>query len=378
MTARVRRLTQPDLHAAAHALAALPDGAPCFAGFDGFVDHILDAVASRHAPGDQGYTRMSSLLDFASRAEAASGRSANIELVRRATRPGGNGPILAGALAALGAQVHCVGALDHPVFDELRAGCSSCVSVCEPGVTDALEFDDGKLMLGIASPMDHVTWDRIVSASGGIDAIVRRCDASRVIAPCGWTMVPAMTDIWTRMACDVLPRLDHSASSHVFIDFSDPAKRTDADLRAALDLLRTINTTVPVTLGLNLAEAQRCAALLGIETANAEPDPIPLAELAARVRESAGVARVAVHHHKAAALDDGADRVAMATAWMRNPLTSTGAGDHFNAGLCLALAHSLGAAAALPMAVAVSGLFVRTGSHPTRADVGAFLAQFPV
>ncbi len=36
------------------------------------------------------------------------------------------------------------------------------ISICEPGHTDALEFDDGKVMLGKHQPLKEVRWDRIV------------------------------------------------------------------------------------------------------------------------------------------------------------------------------------------------------------------------
>lgn len=366
-----RILNQDDFNAARSALSSLQDrahDASCLVGFDGFVDSIIDAVALRHVPGPEGYERMTSLHEFADRARDAAGRSANTELVVKLLRAGGNGPILAGALAQLGAGVHCIGALDHPIFDDLRDACVSTTNLVEPGATDALEFDDGKLMLGKSAPMDRITWDRIITESGGLNAFVERCNNARVIAPCGWTMIPAMNDIWTHLANDVLPGLDQSNNRIVFVDFSDPAKRPESDLRAAIGLLQRINTLTPVTLGLNLAEAARIGALMGIEVKLAT-DPGPLASLAGALRAAIGVRRVAVHHHRAAAIDDDAACCAMPTVFTPTPLTSTGAGDHFNAGLCFALAHQLDTPTALACAVATSGLFVRTGQHPSLNDV---------
>jgi len=383
MARPARLLTNRDIDNARDALARsvdCADDAGCVVGFDGFVDSIIDAVASRRAPGPDGYQRMSSLRDFAQRVDAAAGRSANIELVVKQTRVGGNGPILAGALAALGAGVHCIGALDHPVFDTLSDACDSTVSLGPPGATDALEFDDGKLMLGKAAAMDRITWSRIVEASAGLDALIARCNAARVIAPCGWTMIPAMNDIWTHLADDVLPALDRSRDRVLFVDFSDPAKRPGRDLRDAVELLRRVNERTPVTIGLNLAEALRIGALVGAP-GPAGPDsvdPDSVAALAQTLRDAVGVDRIVVHHHRAAALDDQTGSFTAPTAFTPTPLTSTGAGDHCNAGLCYALAVGLGAPAALACAVATSGLFVRTGQHPTLESVIGFLDQIPL
>lgn len=378
MPSKSRPITQHDIDSAIRSFTAIADraeGVACFVGFDGFVDHIIDAVASRHAPGPEGYRRLPSLGRFAEIVAGAAGRSANIELVVRQTRAGGNGPILAGALAELGARVHAVGALDHPVFDDLRGVCETCVSVGEPGVTEAIEFDDGKLMLGKAAPMDRIDWGRIVGACGGIDALTERCNGARVIAPCGWTMVPAMSEIWTGLLSDVLPRLERPGDRVFFIDFSDPAKRSDGDLRTAIGLLQRINAIMPVTLGLNLAEAQRLADLFPAVDGENWACPGPVAALADAVLRRAGVARVAVHTHTDAVIAEISGLVHSKTAHTATPLTSTGAGDHFNAGLCLALAHGLSAPAALAGAIGVSGLFVRTGEHPALGDVIGFLGD---
>jgi hypothetical protein len=70
---------------------------PVVAGFDGFVDTILHAVSERRSSTE--YSRLTTLRAFSERILAASGRNLNIEMVPRLTKIGGNGPILAYALA---------------------------------------------------------------------------------------------------------------------------------------------------------------------------------------------------------------------------------------------------------------------------------------
>ena len=80
---------------------------PVVAGFDGFVDTILHAVAERRSATE--YSRLTTLKAFSERILAASGRNMNIEMVPRLTKIGGNGPILAYALAHFDIPVSYIG-----------------------------------------------------------------------------------------------------------------------------------------------------------------------------------------------------------------------------------------------------------------------------
>jgi sugar/nucleoside kinase (ribokinase family) len=58
------------------------------------------------------------------------------------------------------------------------------------------------------------------------------------------------------------------------------------------------------------------------------------------------------------------------------PKKSTGAGDRFNAGFCLGLAHQLGDANSLVLGCAVAGFFVRNARSATHQELVAFLRQW--
>src|SRR5205085_2832581 len=79
-----------------------------FVGFDGFVDEIIHAVNTRQTATE--FTRLETISDFGARITEAAGRSTNIEVVRQNKKLGGNGPIMANALATLGLRVIYVGA----------------------------------------------------------------------------------------------------------------------------------------------------------------------------------------------------------------------------------------------------------------------------
>jgi hypothetical protein len=88
---------------------------PVVAGFDGFVDTILHAVSERRSATE--YSRLLTLHAFSEKISSASGgRNMNIEMVTCLTKIGGNGPILANALAHFGIPVSYIGALVRPNF----------------------------------------------------------------------------------------------------------------------------------------------------------------------------------------------------------------------------------------------------------------------
>jgi hypothetical protein len=81
---------------------------PVLAGFDGFVDTILHVVSERRSATE--YSRVPTLRGFSEKVLAASGgRNMNIEMVPLLTKIGGNGPILANALAHFDIPVTYIG-----------------------------------------------------------------------------------------------------------------------------------------------------------------------------------------------------------------------------------------------------------------------------
>ena len=116
------------------------------------------------------YTRVETIAALGGRISRAAGLSSNLELVVRQTKLGGNGPIMANAMIESGCAVTYVGCLGrpalHPVFAEMARRCKACYSLAEPGTTDALEFRDGKLMLGKHETLKEVTWERMIEVAG--------------------------------------------------------------------------------------------------------------------------------------------------------------------------------------------------------------------
>ncbi len=346
-------------------------------GFDGMVDTIARAVDRRDGPGS--FEPMRGMRTFASRVSDNAGTSINIEMTVERVKVGGNGAILADALATVGGRVSFIGGVGngngagvHEVFRGFAERCASVHVTSPPGLTDALEFEDGKVMLGKTAALSEITWARVVDAVGGLEALVGMLDGASLLAPESWTMVPHMNEIWAGLAREALPRIARERRPGVFIDLADPAKRSDVEVRGALELLREMQRVTDVVMGLNLAESRRIAGVVGARS------PEGLADAARVVRDSLGLACVVAHRREGcgAAWDGG--ETTFEGAFVKRPAMSTGAGDHFNAGFALGWRLGLGWDEAMAVGSAVGGLYVRSGASPSRAAVVEFLERMPL
>ena len=379
---------------ALHAASTLDDAArtrrlpAALVGFDGFIDSIVHMVATRRDMSPAGYDRLRTISQFAQRCAAAAGHSTNIERVLIEDRFGGNGPLFAGALAMLGCDTTYIGAVAsreaapgepgplplHPSFAELGRRCRSVVPICQPGHTLCMEFDDGKLMFNDTAAVQRVTWDRVLAAVP-LDDLIAWVERAGIIATVNWSLLGGVPSLWEGLARDLLPRLS-AQPRWLFVDLSDPAKRTDPDIRAMLGQLHALAAApnLHLVLGLNLSEAERLGAVVGVPIAATGE---ALARSAAALRSTLGLPAVVIHPREGAA---GAD--ASHAAWFdgpleRHPKLSTGAGDHFNAGCALGLALGAGLEPALAMGCATSGLYVRQAVSPTPAELVQFLRDLP-
>jgi sugar/nucleoside kinase (ribokinase family) len=377
-------------HAAADALDALRQSKafrPALVGFDGFIDSIIEVVDQRHDMSPRGYDRIKSIAQFALRIGAAAGKSTNVELVVKEDRFGGNGPLMAGAMGRLGMPVTYVGAVGrnddpralNPQYLELSNRCHEVIPIAPPAHTDALEFDDGKLMLGKPANVQSITWPMLVETLG-LPTIRAKFEAAAIIGIVNWVMMGGVEGIWEGLSSDVLPGLSDRSSRRVLIDLADPAKRTDSDILRAVGLLRKMNALVPVVLGLNLAEGERMSKVLGVSVFE-QRGMLPfgaVVETAARtLREKLELSCVVIHPREGAAAAD-----ANSSAWFDGPFTSTpklstGAGDHFNGGFAFAQIHGLPLDQCLAVGCGVSGAYVRDAKSPDLDRLISFLRDLP-
>ncbi|HEY0945936.1 MAG TPA: PfkB family carbohydrate kinase [Opitutaceae bacterium] len=359
-------------------LRAARDGAGqklAVVGLDGFVDTIVTPVALRTGQGEA-FTPIDTITEFGQRVLGAAGKSTNIEFYPRMDKLGGNGPIMANALLAHGMRLKYIGALGraaiHPVFQEM-ARRADVVSLCDPATTIAVEFSDGKLMLGQMRSLDEITYGRIVEKMGA-PAFAQALGVADLVALVNWTMIPNMTAIFVDLLEKVFPKLP-SRDRLFFFDLADPEKRSRADLVLALETIGRFGQFGRVTLGLNLKEAQQVYAALGLETAPGE-DEAGLRLMAAQIRARLGLATVVVHPKEAAACATAEGDWWIPGPYTAKPLITTGAGDHFNAGFACGQLLGLSPEASLATGVCTSGHYVRTAQSPTLTDLETFLANW--
>jgi len=344
-------------------------------GIDGFIDKIVHPVDQRSGPGDQ-FTPMATIADFGARISSAAGKSANIELALILEKLGGNGPIMANAQCAQGVQVRYLGALGkaaiHPVFAEF-AQKTNAISIADPGITHAAEFTDGKIMLGSMASLDEIDYQQIVDVMGA-DKLSSSFAEADLIAMVNWTMIPYLSEVFNDILERLLPTIPENKNRLFFFDLADPEKRSKEDLLKVLGIFGKFEAFGKVILGLNLREAEQVDALLGFEPMANTPNNLQV--LAARIRKALKLDTLVVHptHDAACATPEG-------TAYVKGPFCedpkiTTGAGDHFNSGFVTARLIGLSPAAALTLAAATSGFYVRTAVSPSLDELAKFIATW--
>jgi sugar/nucleoside kinase (ribokinase family) len=342
-------------------------------GLDGFVDEIIAVVDKRHDSGR--YDPVPTIPAMAEKFLRAAGQSCNYELVVKQTKLGGNGPIMANALAAAGMAVTYLGAVGYPDLHPVFAGLAErakVISVAEPGHTNALEFQDGKLMLGKYQSLSEITWDLLIQRMGAAQ-MGESIAASSLIAMTNWTMIPHMAHIWGNFG-DLLSKDPHNRRKF-FVDLSDPEKRTPTDILAGMSALTGLQRHADVILGLNLKESAQIAQAIGAGTF--QQDESATEKIAVAIRSKLNLFCVVVHPRRAAAAATEKESAQFPGPFVRHPQISTGAGDHFNAGFTLAQTLGFSLQESLCAGVATSGYYVRTAASPSAPQLAEFIAKLP-
>lgn len=338
----------------------------CFIGFDGFIDEIIHPVEKR---AGEKYDRFPTILEFSKYLKKASNKSCNVELAIQEIKIGGNGPIMANALANLGYPIVLTGTFGkkeiHPIFEPLVKKCRQVITLGDPGHTDALEFPEGKIILGKMEPLLELTCRDVIQKIEFKEFL----DQSTLFTSANWTMLPMMNDLWEYLLTQIAPKLS-SKQRYMFVDLADPAKRSDADLKKALDLLKQLNQFFSVVLGLNYAEAIRIAKTLKLKKAQS-----PEALIQSLYRKL-GLSHITLHNSKFSFAINKGTLVSHPPFYTPDPKTTTGAGDNFNAGFCHGLLQNKYLHETLITANATAGFFVRNGKSPSIEELAIFLRSW--
>ena len=342
-------------------------------GFDGFVDQILHVVKTRTDANN--YVRMETLKEFGEFISKAAGLSANIEFVPIQNKLGGNGPIMSNALSNYNLDVTYIGAVGeysiNPVFNEMSKK-STIINISNPGLTDAVEFLDGKLMIGKRECLKDVNWSKL-KEKVGVKKLTSLLSDAQLVGLENWTMLPYMTEVWNGLIDEIIPNISNNHDKYIFFDLADPENRLKNDILEALSVIKKFSNKFKVILWLNEKEAYEIGEVLDISST---ADKLPLDTLVKSIAQKLDIYCLVVHPIKEAyAVCDGKLYHTIGP-YEPNPKLTTGAGDNFNAGFCFGQVLGLSVQLSLLLGVATSGYYVRNSKSPTLEDIINFLENW--
>lgn len=311
-------------------VTALPDGS-----VDTFY-HVLDAgsrVTSRERFGEL---------------VASGAKSFRVE--PRRSQPGGQAVNMALQAHALGDEVRLFGHLGRGRFPFPF----EVVSMGEPARVSVLSFEERDLMLSEASA-DIARWTvEDLRAAGGVDAL--RTDA----VCCGnWASLPGLTDALQAVAEEI-------AGDTFVLDPGDVTGVGSERARVFADALGALAGSYEVVLSANRAEVEHLADRLDVD---ADED----AAVVDGIRHAAGIAGVVLHGITEAVAATPEGELTVPNLETVDPVTATGGGDRFSAGLAHARAAGWSWRGALALGNACASYHVERGESGSREALATYV-----
>jgi hypothetical protein len=361
-------------------------------GFDGYVDKIQKVVRSKNGATSVYYD---TITQIANHVATLAGVSGQIEIRNLELKLGGNAPIMANSLGTLGIKNTCIGTMGYPdlnnVFEEMNPNCE-VVSIAEPAQTNAMEFNDGKLIFSEVSTFEQLTWT-YVSAVAGMDNLTRWIYESQLVAFVDWANLNHCTDIWQGILEDIIANLNPEPSDkernpfyfssrnitkgdsngmrhkNYFFDLCDPSKRSKEEILAVLDVVSRYKPYGKVTLGMNENEARKVYAALDGE----EMESTDLQVITKYIFDKITVHQVLVHPTDRSIICNKNGVFEVIGRLVPEPRILTGGGDNLNAGFCLGLVMDLPIQQVMLLGMANSGAYITNGTSPEIDDLIHYL-----
>ena len=326
-------------------------------GFDGFIDAIVRVVRNKTKSET---TFFQTIKEFGQYTTERSAGNFSLELHEVIRKPGGNMPIMALGLSPWVGQVNCIGALGYPEINPLfKVYPDHCqlLSFAEPGVTTALEFNDGKIIMGEMSSLNAANWETIKEIAG-LDRIVDTFRKADLVGMVNWSELDHASDIWRGIQLDVLPRITYPLKPIAFFDLADCSKKTTEEIRVALDLINRFSDWYDVTLGLNRNEAK----LIHNAITNQPKSTDDMKAIGDDIFGFLGIDALVIHFHTTALGWNREGTYFSEATRILNPLLSTGAGDNFNAGYCIGTLAGMNLAASLELGHTFASHYMQHGT----------------
>lgn len=349
-----------------------PSAIHMFIGFDGFIDTAVHAVDVRTGPDT--YIPVKTIEQYGQKFLAAAGLSMNIEMVPYQSKLGGISLILANSLANLSADVTFAGALGSghilPAFEDF-ASKAHVYSICDPAQSDAIEFQDGKVISSKLEPLKEENWENLKKVLP-VDELVKIFEKIDLAAFGGWALSINSQTIWEGILNEVLPKVKRDTVPNLFVDLSDPAKRTPEDIRSALACVQKFSKYFTVGMGFNEKESFEITELFGAGRA----DFTEMKQVPVFLKEKLGLSYVVVHPVRAAVGADNQENPRVDGPYCPKPKLTTGAGDNFNAGFLLGKMLGFSLEEALLVGTANSGFYVRNARSASYSELINFIERW--
>jgi len=344
-----------------------------FVGFDGYIDKIQKAVKVRTADSVDYYATLS---EFAERIDKAAGKSGQVELVTQEVKIGGNAPIMANALGALGIQSTCLGNAGypqkHPEYENLHENVE-ILSIGDPAETNALEFNDGKMILSELSTFRKINWE-FVRDRIGLEVITDHLSNSAVLALVGWCNPDHATDVWKGILNEVMP--NYSGKDLIFFDLADPTKKNREDLLEVLEVINSYVKYGKVILGINENETNKLFAILSKEYPDNVPEEADLIEKGKFIYSVMSIEGLLIHPVNRSIMISNDGVTEIDGYLIEEPKISTGGGDNLNAGFCLGFLLGYTMEESMILGMATSGAYVKNGASPDIASIIDYLKSW--
>ncbi len=364
-------------------------------GFDGYVDKIQKVVRSKNGSQSVYYN---TITEIANHVATLAGVSGQIEIRNLELKLGGNAPIMANSLGALNIKNTCIGTMGYPdlnnVFEEMHPNCQ-VVSIAEPAQTNAMEFDDGKLIFSEVSTFEQLTWT-YVAAVTGMENLSKWIYESQLVSFVDWANLNYCTDIWEGVLEDIVVTLNPSPNEkeigryyevnkkiadeegigmrhkNYFFDLCDPSKRSKEEILAALSVINRYKPYGKVTLGMNENEARKVYKSLDGENSSV----VDLQTVARYIFDKITVHQVLIHPTDRSIVATENKIFEVKGRLVPEPRILTGGGDNLNAGFCLGLVLDLPIEQTMLLGMANSGTYITNRASPNVEELVEYLEMW--
>ncbi|MGA0333578.1 MAG: PfkB family carbohydrate kinase [Kiritimatiellia bacterium] len=334
-------------------------------GCDGFVDETYEVVEVRQSPTE--YTPMKKVRQFGELIVERGVGGVGVELVPKRRCEGGFGINTGRIAACLGIKPVLPGlygaAQFDPAFVEFEESCEM-VSLGDPALTIAYEFEDGKILMSNLQAVSSLKWADF-EAHFTAEQIRNMFSDVDILGLGYWSLTANFDDLF-RGFMKQYETL--TPPRRMFFDFADIKKRSKEAFLTSLDLIRSVSDRILLSLSMNEHEGFELMSRLGIDKPQETPEAISAA--LALAREKIGFDELIVHTADFAAASSASEGEATAIQECQTRVVRlAGAGDSFNGGYLCASLGNLPLKQRLVMANAATAFFVTHGTGPTRSEL---------